>query len=521
MCGFTLFIGYDSPSVNELLACSERGGDGTKIITKNGILFVFHRLAINGIENGDQPMIKKGSILVCNGEIYNHAELRDDHRLPPCESGSDCEIILDLYHKYGSMSFLDDLDGVFAFVLYDPVKHTLFCARDMYGVRPMYIGTNGTDKIVLGSTLKSIPNNLSIVQQIKPAMYTEFRLHDIEYKLRYRKWSRNYKKTYQNVEIRDALLNAVRKRLMSERPIGCLLSGGLDSSLISGIVVREHIANGGKASDIRTFSIGMRDCPDLLYAKKVADYLGTTHTEYVYDESVFIKNIPNVIRDIGSYDVTTVRASVGNWLIARNIRETTDIKVVFNGDGADEVCSGYLYSKLAPNVNELAKDQIDLLENIHHFDVLRSDRCIASHGLEARTPFLDKEFVCAYSSIKPSMRAPDCVPGAQKEEHEHRHLTKWFLRTLFDKQGYIPNAVLWRNKEAFSDGVSTHDRSWHEIAKDYYSKTLGKKEDDVYKEIYSSVYGKRYIIPYKWMPKWSSSVDPSARTLDCYTISSE
>jgi asparagine synthase (glutamine-hydrolysing) len=295
------------------------------------------------------------------------------------------------------------------------------------------------------------------------------------------------------------------------------LSGGLDSSLITGIVVRLHVMNGGKASDICTFSIGMPDCPDLIYAKKVADFLGTTHTQWEYDESVFIKNIPNVIRDIGSYDVTSVRASVGNWLIARNIRETTDIKVVFNGDGADEVCSGYLYSNLAPDIDVLAKDQKDLLDNIHHFDVLRSDRCIACHGLEARTPFLDREFVNVYSMIDPSHRAPKCVSGSSDEEHKYRHLTKWFLRSSFENQEYIPDEVLWRTKEAFSDGVSSHKRSWHNIVKRYYMSTLGKTEEYVYKKIYSTTYGNRLLIPYKWMPKWTDEEDPSARNLSCYT----
>ena len=519
MCGFTLFIGYDNPSIVDVLSCSERGGDDTKIIVRDGLVFVFHRLAINGLLNGEQPMIKNNCILMCNGEIYNHNELRKKHNLNVCETGSDCEIILDLYNKYGSMSFLNDLDGVFAYVLYDLTKKRLFCARDMYGVRPMYIGSDGIDKIVIGSTLKCMPQEIGLVQQFKPSRFTEFNLNSdkVDESFRYKKWGRSLKIEPTKELVRNTLVNAVRKRLMSERPIGCLLSGGLDSSLITGIVVRLHVMNGGKASDICTFSIGMPDCPDLIYAKKVADFLGTTHTQWEYDESVFIKNIPNVIRDIGSYDVTSVRASVGNWLIARNIRETTDIKVVFNGDGADEVCSGYLYSNLAPDIDVLAKDQKDLLDNIHHFDVLRSDRCIACHGLEARTPFLDREFVNVYSMIDPSHRAPKCVSGSSDEEHKYRHLTKWFLRSSFENQEYIPDEVLWRTKEAFSDGVSSHKRSWHNIVKRYYMSTLGKTEEYVYKKIYSTTYGNRLLIPYKWMPKWTSEEDPSARNLSCYT----
>jgi asparagine synthase (glutamine-hydrolysing) len=514
MCGFTLFIGYPNPSYNELLACSERGGDDTNIILKDGMIFVFHRLSINGIDNGSQPMMKHNHILMCNGEIYNHTQLRSQHSLPPSKTGSDCEIILDLYNKYGSMNFINDLDGVFSFVLYDVKSKNVYYARDTYGVRPMYIGKGSQEQIVITSTLKGIPKNFESVRQHVPSMYGV--ICDGKIQCREKKWIRNNPMKYTPSQVRSTLVNAVRKRMMTERPFGCLLSGGLDSSLITGIVVSEHIKNGGSASDIRTFSIGMRGCPDLVNAKSVAEYLGTNHTQWEYDESVFIKNIPNVIRDIGSYDVTTVRASVGNWLIGRNIRETTDIKVVFNGDGADEVCSGYLYSCLAPNVESLMEDQKRLLSNIHNFDVLRSDRCIACHQLEPRTPFLDREFVNAYSSINAALRAPKCVLGASQEDHPHRGLTKWFLRSLFEGEGIIPESVLWRKKEAFSDGVSTSDKSWHQILKDHYEKSLKSTEEEVYRSLYSETYNNYDCIPYKWMPKWSSTTDPSARTLDCY-----
>lgn len=513
MCGFTVFIGYDNPMIINLLGCSDRGGDETVIKKYDDITIVFHRLSINGIDNGSQPMIKDNVLLVCNGEIYNHSHLRSSNKLSEAETGSDCEVILDLYNKYGSLSFVNDLDGVFAFALYDMTKHVMYCARDKYGVRPMYMATDAKTKIVVSSTLKGVPKDMKYVSQFKPSKYVELYLSEDNTKeIKYKSWLRNTKVWETNVQM--ALINAVKKRMMSERPIGCLLSGGIDSSLITSLVVKEHIRNGGKASDIRTFSIGMKGSPDLHYAKIVADYLGTTHTAWEYDASVFIKNIPYVIMDIGTYDVTTVRASVGNWLVARNIRETTDIKVVFNGDGADEVCSGYIYSSLAPDVEELDKDQRRLLDNIHHFDVLRSDRSIATHGLEPRTPFLDKEFVAIYSAIDKSQRAPKCVPGASQESHEYRHLTKWYLRKQFE--GYLPTEILWRTKEAFSDGISSTEKSWHQLLKDYYKTSLGETEENVYKAIYEKYYGKMFIIPYKWMPQWSSTDDPSARTLDCY-----
>jgi asparagine synthase (glutamine-hydrolysing) len=234
--------------------------------------------------------------------------------------------------------------------------------------------------------------------------------------------------------------------------------------------------------------------------------------------NIFIKYIPDVIRDIESYDITTVRASVGNWLVARNIRETTDIKVLFNGDGSDEVCSGYLYSMSAPSLEALDQDQKDLLQNISYFDVLRSDRSISSHGIEARTPFLDKDFVNVYSKVDIALRAPKCVNGASQEQD--RVITKWYLRKEFDDGTYLPKDVLWRTKEAFSDGISSTERSWHTILKEYYQNSLGTTEREMYRTIFESHFGPIkegvQIIPYYWMPKWSNTDDPSARSLNVY-----
>ena len=509
MCGFSVFLNYD-PYLRHLFSAEKRGGDESRILKIDNLVFAFHRLSINGVDDGSQPFVKDGIVLVCNGEIYNYEHLYEKHDLPSSHTKSDCEVILALYRKYKSIDFINELDGVFAFALYDTHTKQLIYARDKYGVRPLYIGFDkSSSHMIVSSTLGAFPPSMKDISQMKSSFVNLIDTVTCR-SMANINWYRN---NHPSLSVKDALIFSVKKRLMSERPIGCLLSGGLDSSLITSIVVREHLKNGGKASDIRTFSIGMKGATDLKYAKIAADFLGTTHTSWEYDIGTFIKNIPNVIRDIESYDITTVRASVGNWLVSRNIRETTDIKVVFNGDGADEVCSGYLYSKNAPSLEDLQKDQEHLLDNIQYFDVLRSDRSISSHGLEARTPFLDKDFVNAYTSVDISKRAPKCVPGASSEQEVD--ITKWYLRKQFE--GYLPDEVLWRNKEAFSDGVSSCERPWHTILKDHYKKSYGKTEEEVYKEIFFSMYGDIPVIPFKWMPKWSDTDDPSARTLKCYT----
>lgn len=515
MCGFSIFLNYD-PDLLELIGSQKRGGDDTQILHIDNLVFVFHRLAINGIGSGSQPFQRNGIVMVCNGEIYNHRQLYIDHCLPKPSTQSDCEVILSLYQKYGSLSFVNDLDGVFSFVIYDSAVKRLLYARDRYGIRPMYIGHGNENQLVLSSTLLPTCSFIHTFTQVPPSTGSIYHTTQNQH-IRTRNW---FRKSVPDMNVKDALTLAVRKRMMSERPIGCLLSGGLDSSLITSLVVREHVRNGGKPSDIRTFSIGMKGSPDLKYAKLVADFLGTTHTQWEYEPDVFIKNIPNVIRDIESYDITSVRASVGNWLIARNIRETTNIKVIFNGDGADEVCSGYLYSMSAPSLADLEEDQKDLLKNIHFFDVLRSDRSISSHGLEARTPFLDKEFVNVYSNVNIALRAPKCVPGASQEQD--CLLTKWYLRKQFDDGTYLPKEVLWRTKEAFSDGISSMEQSWHTILKEYYQSSLGTTEGEVYRKIFESYFGNGFtegqIIPRYWMPKWSDTEDPSARSLNIYPI---
>ena len=309
--------------------------------------------------------------------------------------------------------------------------------------------------------------------------------------------------------IKYNLIAAVKKRLQSDRPIACLLSGGLDSSLITCIVNKLIKSN----TKLETFSIGLKGSTDLVFAKKVAEHLKTKHTEIILTEDEFFNAIPNVIEKIESYDTTTVRASVGNYLISKYISENSNAKVIFNGDGSDEITGGYLYCNNAPSELLFDYEINSLLNNIHFFDVLRSDRCISSCGLEPRTPFLDKAFVNMYLSIPLIYR------------REKSQIEKKILRDSFND--FLPNEILYRKKEAFSDGVSSMDRSWHNIIdeklKDIkildfkYNQNYLKpktKEQLYYRYIFEQKFpGRENVIPYFWMPKWTNTTDPSARTL--------
>jgi asparagine synthase (glutamine-hydrolysing) len=306
---------------------------------------------------------------------------------------------------------------------------------------------------------------------------------------------------------------------MAEREIGCLLSGGLDSSIITSLVFRYN--NGQK---LNTFSIGMPGSVDLEYAQIVADFLGTQHHQIKISEKDFLDAIETVIYNIESYDTTTVRASVGNYLVSKFIAENSNCKVIFNGDGADEVCCGYVYLKNAPNPEALQKESEKLVKEIHYFDVLRSDRSISSNGLEARTPFLDKAFVKYYLSIPAELKIFDGI----------KRLEKYLLRKAFDNQGLLPDEALWRRKCAFSDGVSSQNKSWHHIIQAFIDQTISDdefirerkiykhcmpelKESYYYRKIFEQFFGKNeQLIPHLWMPKWVKTQDPSARELTGY-----
>ena len=326
---------------------------------------------------------------------------------------------------------------------------------------------------------------------------------------------------YYMFQIVQKLKEAVRKRVDNcEREVASLLSGGLDSSIISALVCQEYYKKTGVK--LETYSIGLEGGVDLKYSKMVGEHIQSNHTTILASEEDFIASIENVICDIESYDTTTVRASVGNWNVAKYIKEHSNAKVIFNGDGADELMGGYMYFHCAPDDNEFHNETLRLLSNISMFDVLRSDKSISSHGLEPRTPFLDKEFTKFYISI----------PIEYRNHNQFGNCEKYLIRKSFEIYcpGLLPKEVLWRKKEAFSDGVSSKKRAWYQIIQDsenvtnitmsnyYHHNKPESCEQEYYRAIFSKYYNKcDNLIPYFWMPKFIKGVaDASERTLDVY-----
>ena len=513
MCGIFAYVtGFLNVQKNFELGKS-RGPEFSQLIhvpfSDYTLYLGFHRLAINDLEpTGNQPFFIKGVYLICNGEIYNYKKLGAEFEM---ESKSDCEVIIHLYLKYGIDYLLQLLDGVFAFVIYDSNISKIFIARDPYGVRPLYIHEDPSE-IGIASEFKQLCGSV----QFQPGHYctvgtdlrctiTRYHCHSFS-KMIFNNQFDIYGIIYQY------LYSAVRKRVQgtTERPIACLLSGGLDSSTITALV-HSFVPN------VETYSIGLEGSPDLKYAQIVADYLGTKHTSIVLTEDQFFDAIPEVIKAISSYDTTTVRASVGNYLVGKYISEHSDAKVIFNGDGSDELTGGYLYFNKCDNLLEFDRECKRLLSDIHHFDVLRSDRCISTHGLEPRTPFLDRGFVETYLSVLPEIRS-----------HPYNGLPEKFLLRQsieFMNSKLLPPEILNRTKEAFSDGVSAQSRSWYKIIEEkvngmnipdfeYEHLPPQTAEQRYYRFLFEKEYPHcGYILPYFWMPKWSNTTDPSARTL--------
>jgi len=575
MCGIFSLLNYTNGSLNNGLIKSEfqkgrkRGPESSQLVFDDVQNYIqgFHRLAINGLnDESNQPLrifksekicdeslriFKSEKIddvsLICNGEIYNYKELYQMMGTKG-ETDSDCEVIIHLYLKYGIDQTLRMLDGVFAFILY--TSDVIYVARDPYGVRPLYHFYNDkTNVIGFASELKMLCSlSESKVYQFPPGHILQInKMNDsvndsviwsmaapVPYHIlsfshnMVTELNTNTDKlmTQRYLEgIYNHLYSAVKKRyLTTERPIACLLSGGLDSSLIAAIVCDIHKTmdpQNASLKKIETYSIGLPDSEDIKYARLVADWIGSKHTEIIVTEEEMLAAIPEVIVAIESYDVTTVRASIGNYLLGKYIKSCSDAKVIFNGDGADELCGGYLYMNSCPDSIEYDKEIVRLLKDIHLFDVLRSDKSISSHGLEPRTPFLDKAFVNYYLAIPLHLRN-HCI---------NSQMEKYLVRLAFSETGLLPQRILWRKKEAFSDGVSNKGRSLYQIIQDYtattytmttYSDTnllLNKRdlEKAFYKNIFDTAYpGQSHLVPYYWMPKYIESDDPSARTLSTY-----
>ena len=519
MCGIWALVGEPKhPDIvtSYLDNLRQRGPEGSKLVSKSRFQLGFTRLALNGLgSSGMQPMKYSNTYWICNGEIYNWKSIAENYGITN-KSGSDCEILGEYLSNVETVgNFFRGLHGVFACVIVDRDLNRVIVGRDPYGVRPLYISRH-SNYIVMASELKALPPGH--VEHFPPGHYSIIHMTNLEgHTVKY-----HYESIYHIEDafatLRNSLIRAVKIRMMTERPIAALLSGGLDSSLIAAIL--QHELRLAHKPSLQTFSIGFEGSEDLRNARLVANHIGSIHTEIIMTPSQFFEAIRDVIYDIESYDITTVRASVGNWLLGREIANRTDCKVVFNGDGSDELFGGYLYFHKSPSRVAFEKECRRLLEDIHMFDVLRSDRCISSHGLEPRTPFLDKEFVNVVKSIPLEMRRPTST-----------QVEKWVLRKSFDF-GLLPKEVLWRKKEAFSDGVSgSNGISWYQECQ---SRALSKvpgwqeglqqftylqpytAESFYYRSIFQYFYPDfENVVPYFWMPKWSpETTDPSARTLD-------
>jgi len=591
MCGiFTLLNNNEqtfsySYIESQFMKGKNRGPENSQLVNIDiKAIAGFHRLAINGLnDESNQPIVVDNVSLICNGEIYNYKELYKMMNIEP-KTQSDCEVIIHLYLKYGIEQTLQMLDGVFAFILFEnnmnEINSKIYVARDPYGVRPLYILKSIYNETYCDETLQKVASFPVIAFASEMKVLSEFQTHLNLYKEHYKiehfqpgtystyllpfnvnalwslvkenisyhstgfnslyisngdlKGEKNMQHISQVLEnIQKYLVSAVKKRvLVTERPIACLLSGGLDSSLITALVNEEYKNTWGGEKKLETFSIGLEGSEDLKYAKIVANYLDTNHTEIVLNEQEFINAIPEVIYNIESYDTTTVRASIGNFLLGKYISQFSDAKVIFNGDGSDELCGGYKYMDFCPDCIEFDKECKRLLRDIHMFDVLRSDKCISSNGLEPRTPFLDRSWVQYYLSICPEIRFH---PG-------NKQMEKYLIRNAFSNQFFLnsqsmpllPDEILWRKKEAFSDGVcsSTQNRYLNTIIQDnlrnnsiltqeekekHENSIFDTDEKIYYKKIFDNYYpGTDKIVPYLWMPKYiySKNNDPSAKTLE-------
>jgi len=517
MCGISFYLNiYKNIVTNNL---SHRGPDNYSIYKNDHVTMQFNRLKINDLsDNGNQPICLNNCVLICNGEIFNHEELKKYYQFETI-SNSDCEIIIHMYlylkNKYDNIYQIMDilcnsLDGEFAFCLYDQMQDFVFFARDPFGVRPIFYDTK---TFSLASELKAFDDHTH-VKQFPPrhfaliTNYSDISLFPYDV-ISYNKFTYEDNESILN-NVRTLFTNAVLKRMMADRDICALLSGGLDSSLVASIVAK-HSPN-----KLKTFSIGLKDSPDLYYADIVAKHIQSEHTSIELDKEDFLNAIHDVIKTIESYDTTSVRASVGNYLVSKYIKENTDCVVVFNGDYADEVCGGYKYFKQCTDPEVFHDECVRLVKDICYFDSLRSDRCIAAHGLEARVPFSDKDFVHYYLSIHPILRM------------SNYQIEKNILRKAFENTNLLPGEILWRKKEAFSDGVSKPNESWADIIANFVNEQVSDEEFKInntndfklketyfYHKIFSKYYKNDKVIPYLWMPKFCSGdvIDPSARKL--------
>lgn len=495
-----------------------RGPDDTKIIDTGKGIVGFHRLAIMGLHpEGMQPFELDGSYVVCNGEIYGFEKLKDRliKKGYSFKSESDCEILLPLYKEYGTDMFAM-LDAEFACVIFDGVKQEYIAARDPIGIRPLYYGYDKNGDILFASEAKNLVSIADKIMPFPPGCYYKNK----EF-ICYRDIAAVKKVCNDDLEtvcrnIHDKLVAGIEKRLVADAKVGFLLSGGLDSSLVCAVAAKKS------SEPIKTFAIGMsEDAIDLKYAKQVADYIGSEHKEIIITKDDVLDALEEVIYILGTYDITTIRASMGMYLICKAIHEQTDIRVLLTGEISDELF-GYKYTDFAPDARAFQKEAQKRIRELHMYDVLRADRCISTNSLEARVPFGDLDFVEYVMSVDPDKKLNKYGKG------------KYLLRHAFERD-YLPDEILWREKAAFSDAVghsmvdylkeyaeTCYTDEEYEVKKSKYSHAQPfTKESLLYRELFEKYYpGQAEMIADFWMPnkEWEGCNvnDPSARVLSNY-----
>ncbi|MBP5254479.1 MAG: asparagine synthase B [Lachnospiraceae bacterium] len=501
-----------------------RGPDDSRIVDTGKGLLGFHRLSIMGLTpSGMQPFELDGSYVVCNGELYGFEKMREDliGKGYTFRSDSDCEIILPLYFEYGTDMF-SMLDAEFVCVLYDGRTGEYIAARDPIGIRPLYYGYSPAGTILFASEPKNLVGLAEKIMPFPPGCY----YRDGQF-VRYAAIAEVDAVCRDGLEtacgkIREKLVSGVKKRLISDAKVGFLLSGGLDSSLVCAIAARES------REPIRTFAIGMsEDAIDLKYARQVADFIGSRHTEVYMTPEEVLSSLEKVIDLLGTYDITTIRASMGMYLVCKAVHEQTDIRVILTGEISDELF-GYKYTDFAPSAEAFQEEAEKRVRELHMYDVLRADRCISVNSLEARVPFGDLDFVRYVMSLDPEMKMNRYGMG------------KYLLRHAFEGLGYLPDGILWREKAAFSDAVGHSmvddlkeyaekqytDEEFEEKRMKYGYARPFTKESLLYREIFEKHYpGQAEMVVDFWMPNraWEGCNvnDPSARVLSNYGASGQ
>ncbi|WP_241579441.1 asparagine synthase B [Rosenbergiella nectarea] len=477
-----------------------RGPDWSGIFADDHAILAHERLSIVDVNNGAQPLYNadRTHVLAVNGEIYNHHTLRsalqDKYEF---QTGSDCEVILALYQEKG-LDFLDDLQGMFAFILYDTVKQSWLIGRDHIGIIPLYYGHDEHGNLFVASEMKALVPVCRTINEFPPGSYMSSEDHQIHryYQRDWMEYENVAEAVTDKIALKDALEESVKSHLMSDVPYGVLLSGGLDSSIISAITKRfaaKRVEDADQSDawwpQLHSFAVGLKGAPDLKAAKEVAEALGTVHHEINFTVQEGLDAIKDVIYHIETYDVTTIRASTPMYLMSRKIK-AMGIKMVLSGEGADEIFGGYLYFHKAPNAKEFHEENVRKLAALHMYDCARANKAMSAWGVEARVPFLDKQFLDVAMRINPADKM--CGQNGKMEKH--------ILRECFSS--YLPESVAWRQKEQFSDGVGY---SWIDSLKEVAAQqvtdqqlatasyrfpynTPASKEAYLYREIFESLF---------------------------------